>query len=155
MDSGTDGKAYISDGNPNILTTDRNDDGRQVNAYYDNPDNNWNDNGAFAVPVAPLSSFLLSLVGGVLFTASFVEVFCELSVPTAKHPAYLINLYRNSQIFLVIERFGFPENHKKNFYCINFADSQPYIGLFFCRCEKAGDSNGFNCFDTEGINTLT
>ena len=55
--SGTDGRTYISDGNPNILESDRNDDGRQVNAYYDNPDNNWNDNGAFVVPVSQLSSF--------------------------------------------------------------------------------------------------
>lgn len=62
MGSGKDGKAYVSDGNPNILESDRNDDGRQVNAYYDNPDNYWNDNGAFAVPVAQLSSFLLSFV---------------------------------------------------------------------------------------------
>lgn len=93
MGGGMDGKAYISDGNSNILELDRNDDGRQVNAYYDNPDNNWNDNGAFAVPVSQLSSFLLLFLRGVLF--------CELSVPATEHSANFVDFYGESEIFLV------------------------------------------------------
>lgn len=37
-----------SDGDPNVLYSNRNDDKSWVNANYDRPDNNWNDNGAFA-----------------------------------------------------------------------------------------------------------
>jgi hypothetical protein len=42
-----DEKIHNSDGNPNVLYSNRND-GSYVNANYDNPDNQWNDNGAFA-----------------------------------------------------------------------------------------------------------
>ncbi len=48
MGGGTDGTSYNADGNPNVLELNRNDDGRNVDAYSDNPDNQWNDNGAFA-----------------------------------------------------------------------------------------------------------
>ena len=52
---GTDGAAHDSDGNPNVLNANRNDDGRWVNANWDKPDNQWNDDGAFAflVPASP------------------------------------------------------------------------------------------------------
>ncbi len=46
--SGTDGVAHDSDGNPNVLNANRNDDGRWVNANWNNPDNRWNVNGASA-----------------------------------------------------------------------------------------------------------
>ncbi len=62
-----EGRRDNSDGNSNVLESNRNDDGRQVNAYWDSPDNNWDDDGAFAFPVSPFSSFLLLLVRGVLF----------------------------------------------------------------------------------------
>ena len=67
MGGGLDGKIHISDGNPNVLSSNRNDDGQWLNAYWDNPDNKWNDGGAFAFVVPQLSSFLLSLPRGVLF----------------------------------------------------------------------------------------
>ena len=49
-----EGALYITDsnGNPNVLNANRNDDGQWVNTYWDNPDNRWNDNGAFVFPVA-------------------------------------------------------------------------------------------------------
>ena len=37
-----------SDGNPNVLNSNRNDGKSWVNANYDNESDNWNDNGAFA-----------------------------------------------------------------------------------------------------------
>ncbi len=43
-----EGVVHSSDGNPNVLNANRNDDESWVNANYDNPDNQWNDNGAFA-----------------------------------------------------------------------------------------------------------
>ncbi len=50
--SGIDGHAHNSDGNPNVLNSNRNDDGRWLNANWDKPGNQWNDNGAFAFPVS-------------------------------------------------------------------------------------------------------
>ena len=49
-----EGASYVidSDGNPNVLNVSRNDEGRLVNANWDNPDNQWNDNGAFVFPVS-------------------------------------------------------------------------------------------------------
>lgn len=55
--SGIDGVSYNSDGNPNVLNANRNDDGQWVNANWDNPDNQWNDNGAFAF-VVPATLFI-------------------------------------------------------------------------------------------------
>lgn len=52
MGGGMDGASHASDGNPNVLNANRNDDGRWVNTYWDNPDNHWNTNGAFAFPVS-------------------------------------------------------------------------------------------------------
>ena len=53
-----DGILYASDGNPNLLSANRNDDGRWLNAYYDKPDNRWNREDGFAFVVPQLSSFL-------------------------------------------------------------------------------------------------
>lgn len=57
MGSVIDGISYNSDGNPNVLNANRNDDGQCVNANWDNPDNQWNDNGAFAF-VIPATLFI-------------------------------------------------------------------------------------------------
>lgn len=46
-----------SDGDPNLLNSNRNDDGRWLNANYDRSDDKWNDNGGFAFVVPQLSSF--------------------------------------------------------------------------------------------------
>lgn len=69
--SGMDDILYNSDGNPNLLGTNRNDDGSWLNTYYDNPDNRWNRNNGFVFVVPQLSSFLsrppAGEFGGVLF----------------------------------------------------------------------------------------
>jgi len=48
MSGGTDGVSYNSDGNPNVLNVNRNDNGQWLNANLDHLDNQWNDSGAFA-----------------------------------------------------------------------------------------------------------
>jgi len=65
---GTGGALYVtdSDGNPNLLGLNRNDEGRWLNAYNGNPGNRWNREYGFVFLVPQLSSFLLQLrVGGV------------------------------------------------------------------------------------------
>ncbi len=39
---------YNSDGDPKLLGVNRNDDENWLNAYYDNPDNRWNEDDGFA-----------------------------------------------------------------------------------------------------------
>lgn len=67
MGGDMDGDSYISDGNPNLLNANRNDDSSWLNANYDNPDNRWNRNGGFAGVVSQLSRFSPKLFRGVLF----------------------------------------------------------------------------------------
>jgi len=86
---------YISDGDPNVLNTNRNDDGRWLNTNWDHPDNQWNDNGAFAflVPETLFISLLSfheesfvypELAEGVLQSAhSIHQAFCR------SHPVLL------------------------------------------------------------------
>ena len=80
---------HISDGDPNLLNSNRNDDGRWLNANYDRPDNEWNDNGGFAFVVPQLSSFLPRLspdsFGGVLLF--------KLAVPAAEITADLVQFH--------------------------------------------------------------
>jgi hypothetical protein len=57
MSSGIGGASYNSDGDPNVLNANRNDDGQWLNANFDHPDNRWNDNGAFAFLV-PATLFI-------------------------------------------------------------------------------------------------
>lgn len=63
----------LSDGDPNLLAANRNDDGRHLNAYYDSPSNRWNrDNGfAFAVSQLSLISTLRYVRGVVLLSWPF------------------------------------------------------------------------------------
>ena len=81
-----------SDGDPNLLNANRNDDGQWLNTYYDKPDNRWNRDNGFAFAVSQLSSFLSRFRGRVLF--------CELTVPAAKHFTGFVQLYGKSDILL-------------------------------------------------------
>ena len=66
--SGMDDTSCNSDGNPNLLGANRNDNGHWLNAYYDKPDNRWNRNNGFAFAVSQIFSFLsLLYCGRVLF----------------------------------------------------------------------------------------
>jgi len=61
-----------SDGDPNLLNSNRNDDGQWLNTYYDKPDNKFNRENGFAFVIPQLFSFLLYLL---------VEEFCFVSCP--------------------------------------------------------------------------
>jgi hypothetical protein len=65
-----------ADGNSHILGTDRNDGNSSLNAYYDNPDNEWNRENGFAFVLPQLSLFprpapTLVRARGVVLTFSF------------------------------------------------------------------------------------
>ena len=56
MGGGIDDILCNSDGNPNLLSANRNDDGRRLNTYYDNPDNRWARESGFAFVVSQVSA---------------------------------------------------------------------------------------------------
>jgi hypothetical protein len=58
----------ISDDDLNLLNANRNDDGRWLNTYYDNPDNRWNRENGFAFVVSQLFSFSLQFQGSFCFS---------------------------------------------------------------------------------------
>jgi len=60
----------FSDGDPNLLGVNRNDDGRWLNAYCDKPGNSWGRENGFAFVASQIALFLLRLDGGVLFLLS-------------------------------------------------------------------------------------
>ena len=64
-------------GSLRFLNANRNDNGRWLNTNYANPDNKWNDNGAFFWSLPQLFSFLSRL---------FVwrVLFYDLSMPTTE-----------------------------------------------------------------------
>ena len=74
-----------SDGDPNLLNVNRNDNGRWLNTYYDKPDNRWNRNNGFAFVVSQLSSFLSCPV-----LADGRVSFLKLTAPAAKHFAHFV-----------------------------------------------------------------
>ena len=58
----------ISPGDPRLLTSDHNYNDRRLNAYYDRPDDNWNQDNGFAFGAGNSLLFLSLLhVGRVLF----------------------------------------------------------------------------------------
>lgn len=84
MDSGTAGVLHISDGDPNLLNANRNDDGRWLNAYYDNPDNRWNRENGFAFVASQLFSF-----------SPYLGEFCFVTLP-----------YHPPSIFPILSHFN-------------------------------------------------
>lgn len=56
-----------SNGDPNVLGINRNDEGRWLNAYNGNADNRWNRGNGFVFLAPPVSSFLSRFGGRVLF----------------------------------------------------------------------------------------
>lgn len=58
MSSGKEGISRKTDGDPNLLNANRNDDGQWLDTTYDRPDNEWNRDNSFAFVVSKLSSFL-------------------------------------------------------------------------------------------------
>lgn len=87
MNGGTDGASHIC-----YATCNRWNDDRKVNVNRN--DNDWSDDWWFA-GLPQLTSFLTPHIRGV--------EFCKLSVPAAKHPAYLVHFIRECGVFFRIK----------------------------------------------------
>ncbi len=76
-----------SDGNPNVLNSNRYGGGQWVNTYWDNPDNQWGEDGAFAFPVpATIFISMLRLSRGIVLPH-------QLPAPAAEHWPCIIKRY--------------------------------------------------------------
>src|SRR3989344_3106193 len=64
----------LTDGNPNLLSTNRDDDGRWLYACSGRPDDRWNRGNGFAFVSSQIFSFLLCFGRGVLFLPTFLFV---------------------------------------------------------------------------------
>ena len=99
-----------------------NDDGDRnypyANQNGDRWDDNWNwfdcgfySNGRVAVSRKWLRILLWRLMrcrGGLVFNGKASE-------PSAQHPAYGIQFFRENDVFFIVERFYFPEELKEKF----------------------------------------
>jgi hypothetical protein len=122
--SGMEGSWYKtdSDGNPHVLNANRNDDGRWVNANWDNLDNRWNDNGAFVFPVA--ATLFISLP---LCWESFLFLSC-LANRRAFYQLYPEALIK--QCISWFPRFLFPRGSLLKFLKSNFLIAASMYGSF-------------------------
>ena len=83
-----DGTPHASDGDPNVLNANRNDDGRRLNANWDKPGNQWNGNGLFAFPV--LATLFISPSSGSRLRGSFVFVIVPANRQASCQPCPLL-----------------------------------------------------------------
>src|SRR5690606_13830944 len=85
MDGGMDDLPHISDGNPNVLNSNRDDKGRWLNANWVDPDGYWLGQGASAFLVATL--FISSPL---IWRESFVLLTVPASRPAVcrSHPPW-------------------------------------------------------------------
>lgn len=96
MSSGKEGIPYNSDGDPNLLNANRNDDGRRLNTTYDNPDNKWNRDNGFAFVASQLFSFLSRHLFGRVF-------LLKTAVPAAQIFADRVQFFRKSNVLFIIQ----------------------------------------------------
>ena len=124
------------DGNPRFLNANRNDDGRWLDTNWANPDDNWNDNGAFAWSFSQLSSFLSCFGGRVLFY--------ELTVPAAEHLPGVFQRRGDRYVFLRIKGFDLPCDEKEEFKRIEGNDRLFDERLFLLSLEEARDEDALD-----------
>ena len=141
MSSDMDGTSHVSDGDPNVLNANRNDDGRWLNTNWDKPGNQWNDDGVFAFPVPQLSSFLAPSIGGV--------EFCKLPMPSAEHPADLVHLLGKRDVLLRLKRFRFPKDHQKYFQRLPLSRRHAHVRCFLLPRKKRGGGDRFHRLDEQ------
>lgn len=105
---GNGGISRNSDGDPNLLNANRNDDSPWLNTTYDRPDNEWNRENGFAFVASKLSLFFLSLVIG----RGFVY---KAAVPSSEIFTDSVQLLGKKNIFIIVQRSSFPKNIEKYF----------------------------------------
>ena len=70
---------YINDsnGNPNLLSANRDDDGRWLDAYCDKPGNRWNHQNGFAFVVSPISLVVAIAISYLGVAVCFFKLLCQ------------------------------------------------------------------------------
>lgn len=80
--------------------------------------------------------------------------FCELPIPTSCHFSELIYFKGERDVFLVIDRLGFPEHHQEYFECVYFPYQYFYVGLFFFSWQEGCDGGRFCYLNEERVDAL-
>jgi len=94
-----------------------------------------------------LSSLLTPLYAGLSF--------CELTVPAAEHPAYLLYFERELTVLVCVYGFRFPEHHQKHFERIGLPYRKPHVRLLFLARKETRGCYSFHNLNEQCIYTLT
>ena len=99
---------HITDrnGNPNVFSVERNDDGSWLNGNWAGPTNQWNPTNQL---VFSLRKKVFSLLKGAVFIFWGIQVF----FPTPKHFANFIKSFCNIFILLIGNKSCFPHYRNK------------------------------------------
>ena len=81
--------------------------------------------------------------------------FHELPVPAAEHPARLLDAFRESSVFLRVERFRFPEHHQEHLERIRLSHGDAHIRRFLIARQKRSRCYSFHYLNEQCINALT
>lgn len=109
----------------------------------------WTTTGTATTPLRcwQLSSLLTPHLAGLSFG--------KLAVPSSEHLTNLLNLQRQSSIFLIIQRLRFPQHHEKKFQSIYFSDGESHIWSLILTGQEARGCYCFYTLNEQCINTLT
>lgn len=118
---------YISDGDPNLLSVNRNDNGRWLNAYYDNLGNGWSRENGFAFVSSQLLSF-----------SPYLGEFCFDIFPY--HPPSIfpmLSSFSDKAIYFLLSNvFVSQSTISKIFNVSNFRIARRIYGAFSLRFKK-------------------
>ena len=116
-------------------------DGQWV-SNYNYLDNDWNDSNPAAL--LAIISFLSHSIGGRV-------LFLKLPTPAPEHLSDLFYLYRQCNVFFIIERLRLQENHDEYLDHINLSHCKTNIREFFFSSKKAGTRDEFDAFNKKRI----
>jgi len=118
--SGMEDVLRNSDGDPNLLGTNRKD--YTLNAYYDRPSDNWNSDNGFAFALPQLS----------LFLSYFLGEFCFISCP-CQPPSILptSSIFRERAMYFLSLRDFVSHNSIRNIFSVSiFLTAKRTYGSF-------------------------
>ena len=134
-----------SNGYPNVLELNQNDDADWLNAWNAYDDDRWNRENVFVFLAPQLS----------LFPASRGVLLVKLSRPSAKHPPYFIVFFRECDVFFCVYCFYFPKDLQEKFHHIDFYCRSLHIGQLLIFSEIACGESKFRCGYQQCIDFLT
>lgn len=78
-------------------------------------------------------------------------MFYQLSGPTSQHFPNFVQIFRQRNIFLIVQRFGFPKYRYQNLNCVYLSQSVSHEWQFLTTWKEAGCRQRFDRFDKDDI----